>query len=434
MKVAIVGYGRQGRSAYEYWAGLGADVTVCDTEESLGMPTGAEHQIGEFYLKRLDRFDLIVRAPHVHPQQLVEANTPDILQKVTTTTNEFFRVSPTKNLIGVTGAKGKGTTATLIAKMLEADGKRVYVGGNIGVPPLDLLAHDIRPEDWVVLEMEDSQLLDLQYSPHVAICLMVSPGQSPAHDDTDETYNARTRLFRNQTPDDIAIYYEYDEASKRIASTGKGWKIPYMEFPGSFVKDDTVIVDNQPVCAVADLKLPGEHNWQNVCAAVTAYWKISQNIDAARVVLSTFTGLEHRLEFVRSLDDVRYYDDSFGSTPDTAIVAIKSFAEPKVVILGGTDDKGVPYDDLAAVVKEHAVRGVVLIGEQADRIRAALDRVDYTDTEPGGDTMAEIVSTARSLAQPGDVVLLSPACSGLDMFQNYLDRAEQFKTAVNSLA
>lgn len=432
MKVAILGYGEQGRAAFEYWAAQGAEITICDRNDTLTLPDGAHSQLGEYYLQRLERFDVIVRSPSVHPRDIIAVNSPDILTKVTTVTSEFLRVCPSKNVVGVTGTKGKGTTSTLIAKMLEADGKRVHLGGNIGTPPLDLLKNGIQADDWVVLELANFQLIDLQYSPHIAVCLMVAPEHLDWHADTEEYFNAKSQLFRHQNADDIAIYYDKNENSKRIASTSKGWKIPYMAFPGGTVVDGNVVIDDQTVCATSDLKLLGEHNWQNVCAAVTAFWKISQNLEAMRSVLTNFTGLEHRLELVRELDGVAYYDDSFGTVPETAIVAIQAFQQPKVVILGGSD-KGASYDELATTVKTSNVRQVVLIGQQADRIQAALERADYTDFTPGGETMTDIVDAARQAAQPGDVVLLSPACASFDLFKNYKDRGEQFKAAVNQL-
>jgi len=432
MKVAILGYGAQGRAAYEYW-GAGHEITICDKDQKLVVPGNAHNQLGDAYLHGLDKFDLIVRSPSVHPQDIVAANSPDILAKVTTVTNEFFKVCPTKNIIGVTGTKGKGTTSTLIAKMLEADGRRVHLGGNIGTPPLELLSGGIEPDDWVVLELANFQLIDLRYSPHIAICLMVVPEHLDWHADSEEYYNAKSQLFRHQTSDDIAVYYADNEASGRIASTSPGLKIPYMDFPGSTVKDNVVMIDNQKVCNTSELKLLGRHNWQNVCAAITAVWKVTQNIEAMRAVLTSFSGLEHRLEFVRELNGVRYYNDSFGTTPETAIVAIQAFDEPKVVILGGSD-KGASYDKLARTVATSNIRKVLLIGEQAARIKTALDGVGFTNTTDGGKTIQEIVATARSEARPGDVVLLSTACASFDMFDNYKQRGELFKQAVQALA
>ena len=432
MKVAILGYGEQGRSAYEYWKSQGAEITICDQSETLELPLDVDKHQGETHLNHLDAFDLIVRSPFVKPADIVAANTPEIAEKVTTVTNEFFRVCPAKNIVGVTGTKGKGTTSTLIAKMLEADGKRVHLGGNIGIPPLDLLKNNIQPDDWVVLELANFQLIDLQYSPHIAVCLMVVPEHLDWHRDVNEYYTAKTQLFRHQTPDDFAIYYAANEDSKRIASTGKGWLIPYMERPGAFVENEQTVVDNQPVCSVRDLKLLGQHNWQNACAAITAFWKVSQNLEAIRQVLTTFSGLEHRLEFVREVNDVKYYDDSFGTTPETAMVAIQAFGQPKVVILGGSD-KGASYDELAKVVATSNVRHALTIGKMGPKIAEALIAAGYDNGMSGGGTMKDIVDEAAKLAEPGDVVLLSTACASFDMFKNYKDRGEQFRSAVMAL-
>ena len=432
MKIAIVGYGLQGQSAYYYWRSPENEITICDRDESLELPEDVQGQLGVYYLHRLDRFDVIVRSPSVHPKDIVEQNNADILKKVTTVTNEFMRVCPSKNIVGVTGTKGKGTTSTLIAKMLEAAGMTVHLGGNIGIPPLDLLKNDIDPEDWVVLEIANFQSIDLQVSPHIAVCLMVVPEHLDWHVDTDEYYNAKSQLFRHQTSDDFAIYNGHNENSQRIASTGKGWKVPYMETPGASVVDGKIVIDDQEVCSSDEVKLLGAHNWENACAAVTTVWKVTQNIEAMRKVLTSFTGLEHRLELVRELNGVKYYDDSFGTTPETSIVAIQAFKEPKILILGGSD-KGASYYDLAQAVKASNTRKVLLIGDQADRIQDALTEAGFNDYLPGGANMTEIIDNARGLAQNGDVVLLSTGCASFGMFKNYKDRGEQFQAAVNAL-
>lgn len=440
MTIAILGYGAQGRSAYSYWRG-GHEITICDKDEKLDIPDGVQAQLGISYLHNLDRFDLIVRSPGVHPKDIIAANSPDILAKVTTVTNEFFRVCPTKNVIGVTGTKGKGTTSTLIAKMLEADGKRVSLGGNIGIPPIELLRGNIQPDDWVVLELANFQLIDLKYSPHIAVCLMVAPEHLDWHADSEEYFNAKSQLFRNQTSDDIAIYYANDEMSKRIASTGVGWKVPYMDFPGSTVKDNVIMIDNQKVCDTSELKLIGRHNWQNVCAAITAVWKVTQNIKAMRSVLASFSGLEHRLEFVRELNNVRYYDDSFGTTPETAIAAIEAFEQPQVVILGGRG-KGVSFDGLAKAIKSsRRIAQVLVIGEAREELIAAMRAAGYSNyVTTDAQTMPEIVKQAVQLGEKvaatsgrTSVVLLSTACTSFDMFDNYKQRGELFKQAVLAL-
>jgi UDP-N-acetylmuramoylalanine--D-glutamate ligase len=432
MNVAIIGYGAQGHAAYEYWKKLGDGITVCDQNEIFDIPHDVNVRIGANYLKDLEDFDLIVRSPSVHPRDLVNSNTEAILDKVTTVTDEFLRVCPSRNVIGVTGTKGKGTTSTLIAKMLEADGKLVHLGGNIGTPPLDLLKENIQPNDYVVLELANFQLIDIKHSPHIAVCLMVAPEHLDWHPTVEEYYEAKAQLFRYQDSNDVAIYYAENRDSKTIASKGQGKKIPYMEVPGAIVENGNFVINRTVVCSTSELKLLGKHNWQNVCAAITAFWQVSQNEQAAKSVLTYFSGLEHRLELIRSLEGISFYDDSFGTTPETAIVALEAFTQPKVIILGGSD-KGASYDNLAQVVVDNNVRSVVLIGDQAKRIKAALQLANYTSTIDGGDSMTEIVNVSRKTAKTGDVVLLSTGCASFDMFKNYIDRGEQFSSAVQAL-
>jgi UDP-N-acetylmuramoylalanine--D-glutamate ligase len=435
MKVAIVGYGKQGRSAYDYWRALGASITICDKQDNLELPDDAQQQTGAIYLKHLDRFDLIVRGPGVHPRDLVAANSPEILHKVTSVTNEFFRVCPTQNIIGVTGTKGKGTTSTLITKMLEADGKRVHLGGNIGIPPLDLLKNDIQPDDWVVLELANFQLIDLQYSPHIAVCLMVTPEHLDWHTDSEEYFTAKAQLFLHQTSDDVAVYYDKNEVSRRIASTSSGWKVPYMAFPGSTVVDGKIVVDDQQVCDVNELKLLGKHNWQNVCAATTVYWKISQNLEAVRSVLTTFSGLPYRIELRREVNGVRYYNDSFASAPAAVVAAIESIPGKKVMIIGGLD-RGL---DLAPLAKDlvrlnDSIRGVVLIGASAQRTADNLSEQGFNNFKlSDAKNMPGIISAAMEMALTGDAIVLSPGFPSFDMFKNFEDRGQQFNLALEAL-
>ena len=435
MKIAILGFAGQGQSSFEYWNKPENQITICDRDESLEVPEGTTAQLGTDYLNNLDQFDLLIRTPALHPKNIMtaNANNSQILDKVWSNTNEFFKVCPTKNIIGVTGTKGKGTTSTLITKMLEAAGNRVHLGGNIGIPPLELLKNDIQPDDWVVLELANFQLTDIKSSPHIAVCLMVEPEHMDWHEDMEEYIAAKQQLFINQTEADIAIYYANNENSLSIADASVGRLIPYMEQPGAVVAGEAISIDGQEICKTSELKLLGKHNWQNACAAVTAVWQITQNTEAVRAVLISFTGLEHRLELVRTLGNVSYYDDSFGTTPETAIVAIEAFSQPKIVILGGSD-KGATYEKLAEAVKDGDVRKAILIGDTAPAIGQALQSAGYHDVIDGGRTMTEIVAVAQSAAKSGDVILLSTGCASFGLFKNYKDRGEQFKKAVLELS
>lgn len=432
MNIAVLGYGKQGHSAHEYWGKQGHQITICDQNTNIQLPEGTQSQLGEDWNKNLDSFDLIVRSPFVHPREITKFSSPEILQKVTTVTDEFLKVCPTKNVIGITGTKGKGTTSTLVAKMLEADGKKVHLGGNIGIPPLDMLKNDIKRDDWVVLELANFQLMDIKHSPHIGVCLMVVPEHLDWHTNDTEYFNAKKQMFVKQRAEDIAIYFANNPVSADIASAGSSRKIPYYAEPGAIVKDEKIMIDGQEIIETSDIKLLGAHNWQNACAAVTVLWQISKNSEAARSVLSTFTGIEFRLELRRELNGVKYYNDSFGTTPETAIVALQAFKEPKIIILGGSD-KGANYDILAAELLKNNTRKALLIGDQAKRIEESLKKVGFKDYMPGGNTMKEIVKNAAAQAMPGDVVLLSTACASFDMFKNYQDRGEQFNVAVSEL-
>lgn len=429
-KVAIIGFGIEGQSALHYWQDQGADITICSDNADERVPETVAQQLGADYLHNLDRFDVIMRSAGINPD-IILAQNPTVKPKITTVINEFLRVCPTKNVIGITGTKGKGTTSTLTTKMLEAAGKKVFLGGNIGVSPFDFL-HQITPESWVVLELSSFQLIDVTHAPHIAMCLMVVPEHLNWHADMPDYINAKSQLFAHQQSTDTAIYFADSPISHQIASNSPGKKITYYAAPGAYIDGDTIVIDNEEICKTSELKLLGRHNWQNACAAATAAWQAVKAPDAIRKVLTTFTGLEHRLEFVRELDGVSYYDDSFGTTPETAIVAMEAFTQPKVVILGGAD-KGASYAGLAQAVKHNNVRTAVIIGKTGPAIVAALKEVGFTDIVDGGATMPAIVAAAKKAAQPGDIVLLSTGCASFGLFTDYKDRGNQFKQVVTQL-
>jgi UDP-N-acetylmuramoylalanine--D-glutamate ligase len=434
MNIAVVGYATEGSVSAEYFARLGHDVTICDKNNDVVVPHQYQHQLGERYLDNLDRFDVIVRSAGVHPQVIL-AHNPGVGPKITTAVNEFLQQSPSRNIIGVTGTKGKGTTSTLVSKILEAHGHKTWLGGNIGRSPLEFIG-DVEPEDWVVLELSSFQLYDVQASPHIAVCLMVVPEHLDWHKDVDDYYAAKAQLFRYQSRDDVAVYFADNQTSVRIASSGEASKVPYFADPGAKVCDHNhiEIEGSTKICPVDELQLLGAHNWQNVCAAITAAWQAGcKDIANIRQAVTSFTGLPHRLEFVRSVNDVDYYDDSFGTTPETAIVAIKAFEQPKVVILGGSD-KGASFEQLADVVGKENVRHVVLIGDTAPAIETALKSKGFTNISTGAKTMQHVVDESRSHAQAGDIVLLSTGCASFGMFKNYKDRGEQFIATVKALS
>lgn len=434
MNIAVVGFGAQGKSTFDYLNNSGHEITVCDLNSNTTVPEGAQAKLGEDYLKDLDQFDAIYRAPIVHPRDIVKANSPEILKKVTSNTNEFFKVCPTKNIIGVTGTKGKGTTSTLITKMLEASGKKVHLGGNIGTPPLEMLKNNIQPDDWVVLELANFQLIDLKYSPKIAVCLMVAPEHLDWHEDIDEYMDAKSQLFIHQSPDNIAVYFANNETSESIASASEGKLIPYFKQPGAYVENNKIIIDDQSICDVSEIKLLGQHNWQNVCASITAVWQIDKNPDTLKSVITSFSGLHYRLELIREFKGVKYYNDSFGTTPETAIVAIKSFSQPIIMIAGGSD-KGVSFDELAKVIATSNVKKLIIIGDTGPKIaQLVLAKNVSLEIIEGLNSMPEIVKTAHEKAENGDIVLLSTGSASFGMFKNYKDRGKQFNRSVQELS
>lgn len=452
MKIAIVGWGVEGQSAYRYF-GPDNEYLIANEEPRVDFPAQSAKVKVQFidrlrtpgitsnvddlsYLNGIENCDKIVYTPT--SRKTLEKKYPEndpIWAKTTTSLHIFFESAKTENVIGVTGTKGKGTTTTLIAKMLEASGKKVYIGGNIGNSPLDFLSK-LQPTDWVVLEISNFQLYKFPYSPHIAVCLMIIPEHLDWHPNIEEYMETKANIFKNQKPNDIAIYFADNEQARHIAGSSPGKKIPYFDLPGAIVRDEGAITIGQPeteIIHTKDVKLIGRHNLQNVCAAITAVWQVSQDIAAITQVLKTFSGLEHRLEFVREFRSAKYYDDSFGTTPDTTIVAIQAIIEPKVLILGGSD-KGSDYSSLIDEVIKNRVHTVIAIGQTGPKIAEMLKAKGFTNVISGLDKMTDVVATASKKAKPGDAVLLSTASASFGLFKDYKDRGDQFKQAVLALS
>jgi UDP-N-acetylmuramoylalanine--D-glutamate ligase len=450
MRIGIVGWGVETQSAVRYF-GTEHEYLICNEEPIAEPPSGANITIQVIdqarpagttgnvkdysYLSGIENCDKIFYSPTA-AKNLEElfGNSEDFWGKTTTSIQLFFETVATKNIIGITGTKGKGTTSTLLAKMLEAAGKKVWLGGNIGRGFLDFV-RDIQPGDWVILELSSFQLYKLKYSPHIGVCLMITEEHLDWHPNMNDYVQTKANLFRWQKADDIAIYLAGNSYTEQVAGYSKGRKIPFGTPPGAYAQDEGVILvgdEGIEVIKTDQLKLIGGHNLQNVCAAVTAFWQISQDVDAVKRVLSTFSGLEHRLEFVREVNGIEFYDDSYGTNPDTAIVALETFVQPVVLIAGGYD-RGIPMEKLVTQILKDRVRHVVAIGQTGSKIAEMLKAKRFSAITEGLKTMPEIVAAAAKAAQPGDVVLLSCAATSFDMFPNFKVRGEEFKKAVNAL-
>ncbi len=419
--IAVLGKGVEGQSSAKYLSSKGAKVTVLDKDN-------------EKYLDNLDQYDLIVRSPGIRPD-LLKVNSA----KITSQTKLFFDLCPCP-IIGVTGTKGKGTTSTLIYEMLKKEGMDAYLGGNIGKPPLDFL-DKLNTRSAVVLELSSFQLQDLTKSPHIAVMLMTTSEHLDWHKDVKEYVEAKRNILKNQVPGDFAIINRDYPASLEsdVYSEGKVFYVSRERagYDGCFISDNKITVQikeqSYDLISTKEILLPGKHNLENVCAATMAatlfgVWK--ENIIS---VLKTFKGLEHRLELVRTVKGVRYYDDSFSTTPETAIAAIEAFKEPEILILGGSS-KNSDFTELGKVISSKKnIKAIIGIGKEWPKIRSKINKKSKILFVEGAENMNKIVLAASKIAKEGDVVLLTPACASFDMFKNYKDRGEQFKKEVNLL-
>lgn len=429
MRIAIAGFGIEGRTNYDYFRMKfpEAEVVVVDAREEIegGAPGGVELILGVDAFSRLNSFDLVVRTAGLAPWKVSTSG------KLWSATNEFFAECPAP-IIGVTGTKGKGTTSSLIASILRSAGKTVHLLGNIGVPALSELA-GIKSTDVVVYELSSFQLWDIEYSPQVAVVLMIEPDHLDVHEDMAEYVEAKSRIVGFQGSGDVVIHHPSNEQALAIAGQSRARAVRYgvADDGGVYEEANNFCVQGHAICSVETLHLVGRHNIDNACAAISAVKAFDGSVSDEAIAegLAGFEGLDHRLKFVREIGGVRYYDDSIATTPGSAIAAIRSFEGPRVVILGGSD-KGADYRGVVELCRDTSTK-VVAIGQVGRRIADLAEelRVTYEYV----DSMALAVERASQLAEPGGVVILSPAAASFDMFKNYQDRGYQYIEVVNQL-
>ena len=428
MKIAIAGYGLEGKSNYDYFKSRG-DVTIVDERETVDdLPAGVPTILGSGAFDKLADFDIVVRSPGLSPYKIITDG------QIWSATNEFFAQCQTP-IIGVTGSKGKGTTASLIASILRAAGQSVELIGNIGVPALSALDR-ANQADVVVYELSSFQLWDLERSPQTAVVLMIEPDHLDVHADMQDYVQAKANIARHQKDTDLLVVHATNQYSQSIAIQSAAHVVAYQSPEAAHVRGEAFYYGDTRLCGVSALHLPGVHNLDNACAAIDACWPLVQDGAVIARGLGDFTGLPHRLKFVREVGGVRYYDDSIATTPGSAIAALMAFDAPKVLILGGSD-KGASYDQLGeAIMASDTMRAVLTIGQTGDRIADTLDAMGAgrAVNRSKATTMPDIVAAAAACAQPGDVVILSPASASFDMFKSYADRGDQFVAAVEALA
>ena len=424
LRVAIAGYDIEGQATYRYLSRQGNyDITILD-EREVELPAGVDSRLGAGVFETELDFDQVWRTPGLPPWRLKTTAS------VYSGTIEFMNRCPAL-VIGVTGTKGKGTTATLISRILTAADHKTHLVGNIGQPALDLL-DQIKAEDVVVYELSSFQLWDVKTSPDIAVVLMVEAEHLDRHQDLDDYLNAKSNIARWQDERGVTIYHPNNRLSARVAKPGLGRKLKYLGRGGANIKDDQLVIAEQEICSVTEFGLSGPHNHENIAAALTAVWQVKPDAKAAAQVIKEFKGLPHRLQTIAEKNGVTFVDDSFATTPATSLAAAHSFAQPKVMIIGGSN-KGSDYSNLVKGLRSTDIRRLILIGQTAPAIKAELDKVGFDNCELVSGGMGDIVKRAAELARAGDVVLLSPACASFDMFKDYIDRAEQFKAAVEKL-
>ena len=449
-KVAFIGAGVSHKTLIEEFVGLGAHVTLCDKKNSVDdfgsyaetiRRLGIDLSLGEHYMDGFQGQDIILRTPgfEYYQKPLQDAIAAGTL--VTSEVELFFDYCPCE-IVGVTGSDGKTTTTTLISKFYEAAGRKVHLGGNIGAALLPMLP-DVAPEDVAVVELSSFQLISMRKSPKIAVVTNVTPNHLDHHKDMQEYIDAKRNILLHQVPPCREVLGYENDITRSMVPDCKGKQVWFTRLHdtdnGAFLRGDGMLCMAEdgvvtPFLAQKDIKLRGLHNIENLLAAAAAVWG-EVPVEAIQKVGSTFTGVEHRIEPVRTLDGVLYYNDSIGTSPTRTIAGLRSF-DQKVILIAGGYDKHIPYEPLAPEIVAH-VKDLVLMGATGPRIEKAL-REDPGFNEAAlpiqhADNMQHAVELARAAAKPGDIIILSPASASFDLYPNFEVRGREFKNIVNAL-
>ncbi len=445
-RVAVLGLGVSNTPLIQFLLNNGIEVTgrdkaprekMADRAEQLEM-AGAKLRLGSDYLDDLTE-DVIFRTPGLRPDlpQILEAVSKGAV--LTSEMEAFFEVCPCR-ILAVTGSDGKTTTTTILSELLKEAGRRVFVGGNIGTP-LFTKTGEMHPDDLVVLELSSFQLMTMHKSPSLAVITNLSPNHLDVHRSMEEYTDAKKNIFLHQGPEDITVLNADNDVTASFLPFCQGevrlFSRKSPELHGYYALDGIIyraMAGNaEQILREEEIFLPGKHNVENYLAAFCAADGLVTP-DVMRKVAMTFKGVEHRIEHVRTLDGVDYYNDSIASSPSRTIAGLHSFHQ-KVILIAGGKDKGVPFDELGKEILAH-VKTLVLTGYTAEKIRAAVENAPGYAGDPCilmTEGFDEAVWAARKAARPGDVVILSPACTSFDRFKNFAERGEVFKKIVNEM-
>ena len=437
-KISVIGVGVSNVPLIRFLIDGGALVTAHDRKnaEALGeiyselKGLGVSFVLGNDYLKNIPHgTEVIFKTPGLRADvtELLAAKEQGI--EVTSEMELFFELCPCE-IIAVTGSDGKTTTTTLIGEMLKEEGYTCHIGGNIGKPLVAEL-ENMKETDKAILELSSFQLFSMKKSPKVAVITNVTPNHLDWHKDFDEYIEAKKNIMKFQSKNDILVTNGANDITRQIGEEAVGQWRCFSSQDDALVhlENDCIFYGDEKIIKAEDIRIPGKHNVENYMAAIAA---TRDYVSAATVekVAKNFGGVAHRIEFVRELDGVKYYNDSIASSPARTTAGLKSF-ENKVILIAGGYDKKIPFDEFGEVVNTY-VKKLVLVGATSEKIEAAVKNApNFKDIQILRETDFEAaVNTARDCAEPGDIVLLSPACASFDLFDNFEVRGNTFKKIV----
>lgn len=442
--VAVVGIGISNIPLIHFLVNLGAHVTAFDRKDELALGEPGEElkkvrvklELGEDYLNNLIGFDVVFKTPSMRIDNPALVKAKESGSYITSEMEEFVRYCPAK-VFGITGSDGKTTTTTLVYNMLKTEGHKTWVGGNIG-NPLFASIEDIKEDDKVVLELSSFQLMTMDVHIDCALITNITPNHLDVHKDMDEYTEAKKNIFKAQEKENILVLNRDNNVTNSLVEEAKGrvmqFSIKGEIHEGAYFKNNKLILKDVEVCELQDIKLKGMHNVENLLGA---FCLVSEDVsvESMKKVATNFTGVEHRCEFVREIDGVKYYNDSIASSPTRTLAGLKAFEKPVILIAGGYD-KHIPFEPLAEEGYE-MIKALVLLGATKEKIKDAFDVVmkekDIKIPILVADTFEDAVYKAKNIANDGDIVTLSPACASFDMFANFEVRGNRFKEIILNL-
>ena len=434
-KIFILGMARSGYEAAKLLSDYNNEIIVTDGKEqdsslvseleSLGVKviiTGDQLSLLD------DSFDYVIKNPGIKYDNPVVVKAKELGIKVINEVEMAYSfLDKSVNIIGVTGSNGKTTTTTLISEFMKNSFDNVYLGGNIGIP-LSNFVRDIKPNSYLVLEISDHQLCDMyNFKTNVSVLTNITPTHLDFHKSYEVYQMTKKKIFNNHTSDDLAVINKDDEVSMKITDDIKSTKVYYGHDKTNlaYYDEEGIYYDGKLVIKLDDIILKGKHNYQNIMGAIIAVKKYGVTDEVIQKVLKEFKGVEHRLEYVDTIDGITYYNDSKATNCVSTITALNSFDKPTILLLGGYD-RGHSFHDLDDSMKN--VKCVVCFGETKNRIEEFCNDLKIKCYK--NDTLKEAMNVVKDICTPGDVVLLSPACASWDQYDRFEDRGDEFKKLV----